>query len=259
MRLDRALAADVRTALRSRAVIGYLAIQLLAGVVFVDRRGATTLSTVLYIWAAMVILVFFAWWAGRSHRAHPRPDPEPAATARSIFALIVAVGMLLLGSRIYLELGVVLFACGSGAWAWAAWRAGGLGDARQRLLRDPLPFLPLWLLIAVPRLLIGGPGFLVAVVVALPSGIGQQLLYLIGLYSPLEAVRRRTDVAAVTAAFVFAGIHIPFVIEANGGDALASLANLVLFQASVGVIAVLAFVRHRAAVPIGVTHALAIA
>ena len=65
--------------------------------------------------------------------------------------------------------------------------------------------------------------------------------------------------AAVASALVFAALHVPVVLEANGGDVLASFANAVLFQASVGLVACLAFVRHRAAVPIGVAHAMAIA
>lgn len=237
----------------------FFALQFLAGGVFIARRGAETLSTVLLIWVAMLVLAFFAWWAGRSARAHPRPDPVPAATARSVFALLAALGMLLLGSGTSLELGLVLLTCGLGAWSWSAWRTSGFVGLRERLLRDPLPFVPLLLLIGLPRLLIGGPTFLVAAVFALPSGVGQQLLYLIGLFAPFEAVRRRTDIAAVAGALIFAFIHVPVVLEANGGDVLASLANVVLFQASVGLIAVLAFVRHRAVVPIGVAHALAVA
>ena len=116
----------------------------------------------------------------------------------------------------------------------------------------------------MPRLLIGGPGYVVAAALALPSGIGQQVLYLLGLFAPLEAARGRTDLVAVAsallfAALLFAALHVPFVMEINGNDLVASLANVVIFQASVGLIACLAFVRHRAAVPIGMAHGLAIA
>ena len=110
----------------------------------------------------------------------------------------------------------------------------------------------------MPRLLFGGPLAFVGVVLALPSGIGQQVLYLLGLFAPLEALRDRRAAAAVVAALVFAALHVPLNLGPNDGDWLAALANAVLYQASVGIIACLAFTRHRAAVPIGVAHALAI-
>ena len=259
MRLDRALIADLRTASRSRVVRLFLVLEVLAGIVFVVRRGPETATTVLLIWVGMAILAFFAWWAGRNPRAHPRADAVPVPAAQTMFALVGVAGLLLVGAEVSLEAGVVLIAGGFAGWIWAVWRSGGTVAVRDRLLRDPLPFVPLLLLIGLPRLIVGGPGYLVAILIALPSGIGQQLLYLVGLFAPLEALRRQTDVAAVSAALIFAVIHVPVVLEANGGDVLASLANVILFQASVGLIACLAYVRHRAAVPIGIAHALAIA
>jgi hypothetical protein len=101
--------------------------------------------------------------------------------------------------------------------------------------------------------------YVVDVGLALPSGVGQQLALLIGLFAPLEAWSRRPAWAAVTAAGVFALLHVELTMEANDYDLVATCANVVLYQASVGLIAVLAFTRHRAAVPIGVTHAMAIA
>jgi hypothetical protein len=154
--------------------------------------------------------------------------------------------------------GFVLFACGLGGWLWAAFRTGGLGGLRERLTRSPRPFVPLLLLIGLPRLLLEGPGYLVGATLALPSGIGQELLYLVGLFAPLEAVLRRGDTAAVTAALVFGLIHVPFNLAVNGDDLAAAAANAVLYQSAVGIIACLAFVRHRAVIPIGVAHALAI-
>ena len=257
MRLDRALIADLRTMFRSRPIVLFLALELLAGVVFVARRGNETVTLVLFVWVGMLVLAFFAWWAGRHRLAHPQADAVPGATARAIFALIGALGMMLFGFS--MAVGFVLLAAGSGGWLWSAWRTGGFAGLRDRLLRDPRPFVPLLLLIAVPRLLIGGPGYVVAAALALPSGIGQQVLYLLGLFAPLEAARGRTDLVAVASALLFAALHVPFVMEINGNDLVASLANVVIFQASVGIIACLAFVRHRAAVPIGMAHGLAIA
>ncbi len=258
VRLDRALLADIGVAMRSPPILVLLAIELFAGTVFVARRGSDAAATVLLIWVGMGILAFFAWWAGRHRLAHPQPDAVPGATARSVFALIGVAGMLIWGYGVSSVAGFVLLVCGMGGWVWSAWRTGGFGGLWDRLTRDPRPFIPLLLLIAVPRLLIGGPGFALGALLALPSGIGQQLLFLGGLFAPLEAVRRHADMAAVVAALLFALVHVPLLVDASHGDLIAAFANAMLFQASVALIACLAFVRHRAVVPIGVAHALAI-
>jgi hypothetical protein len=259
VRLDRALIADLRSALRSTPILLFLLLEGVAGAVFIDRRGDDLIKTVLFIYLSMLILAFFAWWAGRHRLAHPEPDAVPAAGARSAFALIAALGAVIWGFGISGPVGFVLVTSGLGGWIWVALRTGGLRGAEARLLRDPRPFIPLLLLIGLPRLLAGGPLYLVSGVLALPSGIGQQLLYLIGLFAPLEALRRHAAWAALGSALVFALLHVPLNMDANEGDTIAAFANAMLFQASVGMIACLAFVRHRAVVPIGVAHALAIA
>jgi hypothetical protein len=258
MRLDQALITDLRQAWRSRSIRLYLALQLAAGVLWVSRRGSDTISTVVLIWLGMLVLAFMAWWAGRHPRAHPEPDPLPNAGPRAIFALVTVLGMAVWGFRLSVAVGLVLVACGIGGWLWSAWRTGGNGSLRERLTRDPRPFVPMLLLIAVPRLLLSGPAYLLGATMALPSGIGQQLLYLLGLYAPLEAVSRHAATAAVVSALLFALLHIPLVLDANHDDLLAAIGNVVLFQSSVGLIACLAYQRHRAVVPIGVAHALAI-
>jgi hypothetical protein len=259
MRLDQALLADTRNALGSGAIRLFLALELLAAVLFVLRRGSDTVATVALVWLGMATLAFFAWWAGRHRLADPRPEPVPAARARALFAVMVAVGMTIWGFGLSTVIGFVLVTCGLGGWLWSAFRSGGWRGARAQLTRDPRPFVPLLLLIAIPKLAFVGLGFLVAGMLALPSGVGQQLLYLVGLYAPLEAMQVRADRAAVTAALIFGFIHVPLVIDANHGDLVAAMANAVLLQASVGLIACMAYQRHRAVVPIGVAHALAIA
>ena len=259
MRLDRALVTDLRAALSSGPVLAFMLAEVVAAAVLVWRRGEDLVSTVLLIWLGLLCLAFFAWWAGRHRLAHPQPDPVPAAGPRAVFALVGVGGMLVGGFELSVELGFVLLACGIGGWLWAAWRSGGFGGLRARLTRDVRPFMPLLLLIGVPRLLIGGPWYLVAALLALPSGLGQQLMYLIGLYGPLEAVKRRPALAAVASALIFGLVHVPLLVEPNEGDLVAAFANAVIFQAGVGLIACLAYQRHRAAVPIGVAHALAIA
>ncbi|MGD8486483.1 MAG: hypothetical protein PVH07_07595 [Chloroflexota bacterium] len=258
MRLDRALRHDLASALRSWSIRLYLGLQLAAALVFVVRRGSDQVVTVVLIWLAMMVLAFVAWWAGRHRLAHPQPDAVAAAGPRALFALLGVAGMTLWGFGMAAEVGFVLVALGLGGWTFAAVRAGGPVNLRARLVRDPRPFLPLLLLIGLPKLLALGPPYIVGAALALPSGIGQQLLYLVGLFGPLEAATGRAAGAAVGSALAFALVHVPLVLDANHGDLLAAMANAVLFQSSVGLIAVLAYMRHRAVVPIGVAHALAI-
>ena len=204
-------------------------------------------------------MAFLAWWSGRHRLAHPQPDPVPAAGPRATFALLVVGGWVLWGFGLSPEAGFVLSLVGLGGWFWSVLRTGGLVGLRSRLLRDPRPFFGLYLFVGLPRLLAIGPLYLLGVGVALPSGVIQQVLLLLGLFAPLEAWSRRPGWAALLAAAIFALLHVPTVMEPNEGDVLAAYANVVLFQLSVGMIAVLAFRRHRAAVPIGVAHALTIA
>jgi hypothetical protein len=146
------------------------------------------------------------------------------------------------------------------AWLVAGRRGeeGTDGPGVRQLLRDPRPFVPLLLLVGLTRVLFGGleP---VGLMAGLVSGVVQQVAYLVGLFALLEAARRHTDVAAVVAALAFGAVHLPFDLEPNGGDWLAAAANAVIVQVSVGMVACLAYVRHRAAVPVGLAHGLAIA
>jgi hypothetical protein len=258
MRLDQALLADLRLAARSWPLRLHLLAQLVAAAVFVARRGQDTASMVALIWLGMLVLGFTAWWAGRHRLARPRPDPVSAAGARSLFALLGVAGLAVWGIAGAVAPGFVLVALGLGGWSWSALRAGDPARLLPRLTRDPRPFLPLLLLVGLPKLLAVGPAYLVGALVSLPSGIGQQLLYLLGLFGPLEAATRRPLLAGVVSAWAFALIHLPLVLGPNHGDLLAAAANVVLFQANVGLIATLAYARHRAVLPLGVAHGLAI-
>ncbi len=249
---------DLRTALRAWPVRAYLLLQLVAAGVFVARRDGDMVTTVLLVWSALLALAFTAWWAGRHPRAWPWPDPVPGAWPRTAFALLGVIALILWGWGTDLGVVAVLLALSLGGWMWTAVRAGNLAGMGRRALRDPRPFVPLLLLIGLPKLLMVGPTFVAGLILALPSGIGQQLLLLVGLYAPLEAVTRRPASAAVVAALAFAAVHVPMVIGENGGDLWAAYANVIVWQSGVGLVAVLAFQRHRAAVPIGVAHAAAI-
>ena len=243
--------------MRCRPLQLFVLVQVVAAAVFVARRGPDTFSMVLLIWLGLTLLAFVAWWSGRHPAARAQPDPVPAAGPRAAFALLAAAGMIAWGLRP--EVGFVLLLAGLGGWAWAAIRSGGSAGLGGRLTRSARPFVGLYLLIGLPNLLARGPLYLLGAAVALPSGVGQQVALLLGLYAPLEAWSGRRAWAAVVTAAVFAMVHVPLVMEANHHDFLAACANVALFQASVGLIAILAFTRHRAAVPIGVAHAMAIA
>ena len=78
-------------------------------------------------------------------------------------------------------------------------------------------------------------------------------------YQAEDFVAEPRDRAAVLCALIFGAIHVPMNLVANGDDWLAALANAVFYQSTVGLIACLAFMRHRAPVPIGIAHGLAIA
>lgn len=259
MRLDRALAQDLGTALRCRPIQLYLLVQIIAAAVFVARRGSGTASMVVLIWLGLGFVAFLAWWSGRHRLAHPTPDPVASAGPRSAFALLAVAGWASWGSGISIPLGFVLILSGVGGWMWAYLRGSGQVGLRERLLRDPRPFLGLYLFIVLPRLLAIGPLYLAGILAGLPSGIVQQLLLLVGLFAPLEAWSGRPGWSALVAASVFALLHVPTVMEPNGDDLVAAFANAAILQLTVGLIAVLAYRRHRAAVPIGVAHGLTIA
>jgi hypothetical protein len=258
VRIDRALLADMRRVPSSPALLGFLALEGIAAAVLVARRGEALLNTVALVWLGVACVGFLAWWAGRHPRAVQVADPVPAPALRAGAALVGSGGLLLAGLGAWP--GVVLLGAALVGWLLAGSRRRGnaLGIGWRQLLRDPRPFVPLLLLVGVTRFLFGAVTP-VGLVAGLLSGVIQQVAYLVGLFAPLEALRGRADVAATAAALVFGAVHLPFNLEPNGGDWLAAAANAVIFQASVGMVAALAFVRHRAALPIGLVHGLAIA
>jgi hypothetical protein len=259
-RLDLALIRDLRAALGRPAILAFLALEIAAGAYIGFRRGGADLDTVGLLWLGLGAVAFLAWWSGRHHAAVEGVDPIRNAGPKLVAASVGAVGVGLVTWGLVPAIGVALVIAGSVAWLACAVIGPGPSDRfLAQLLRDPLPFLPLMLLVAVPRALATGPGYAVGALLALPSGIGQQVALLLGFFGPLEAVLRRTDLAAVVTAIVFGLLHVPMNLPQAGGDPWLAAANAVVFQASVGAIACLGYVRHRAAVPLGVVHALAIA
>jgi hypothetical protein len=259
-RLHRALASDLRDALGRPAILAFLGLEIAAGAVIVAQRGARGAESVGLLWLGLGAVAFLAWWSGRHRLAVERPDPVDRARGKLLAATTGTMGIGLLTWGLAPLAGLALVAAGASAWLWLAMLGRAAGDRLlAQLLRDPRPFVPLLLLVAVPRAVASGPGYAVQAIVALPSGIVQQVALLLGLFAPLEAVFRRTDLAAVVAALAFGALHVPLNLPLAGGDLFLAAANAVVFQVTVGAIACLGYVRHRAAVPLGVAHSLAIA
>ncbi len=241
-------------------IVAFLSLEVAAGAFVVARRGGPGAESVGFVWLGLGVVAFLAWWSGRHHGAVERPDPVGRARGRLLSALVGVAGIGLLTWGLSSSLGVALVVAATFSWLAFAVLGRDAGDRLPvQLVRDPRPFVPLLLLIGVPRAIAGGPSYAIQAIVALPSGIAQQVALLLGLFAPLEAVLRRTDLAAVISALAFGALHIPMNLPQAGGDILLATANAMIFQATVGAIACLGYVRHRAAVPLGVAHALAIA
>jgi hypothetical protein len=227
LRLDRALMNDLRSMLSSWPVLAFLGLEAASGLLFVARRGPGVVPTLLLVWLGLGLVAFLCWWAGRHRLAHPDADPVPRAGARLACALLVAVGLGLGQYGIQSTLGGGLVIGAVVAWLLIAVRRETAGQFARLLLRDPRPFVPLLLVVALPRIVLLGSAMVGRLPPALASGIGQELLYLVLLYPSMEAVTKRRDLAAVLCALVFASIHVPMNQAANGGDWAASIANAV--------------------------------
>ncbi len=215
-------------------------------------------SLIALIVAATVAFALLAWWAGRLPRAHGMPDPVRAPRLEFVAAVVgylgmvggmfgfIAEGFSLTGAAIVVGVGIALLSGTQRSdlrWVWRSW----------------LPLLPLILGVAIPKALMLGPVLLSGLVIALPSGIIQQLLLQVGLMARLEAFTSRSDVAAVGAALAFGFVHTPLNMPQADGDALIALANALVLQAPIGLVFCLGYLRHRAPVALGAVHALAMA
>lgn len=259
VRIDRALVADLRALATSRTAWAMGALVVVAGVVLVTRRGPAMAQTLLLIWSGLGFVAFLCWWAGRHRLAHGAPDLVPRAKGRLVAALAVAAGLALGTFGIHGGASAAMIAGGVTGWLLLALRRDGGPGLAVMLRRSWRPFVPLLLLVALPRIALTGVTGPAALVAGLTSGVIQQLLFLPMLFASLEAVLPRRDTAAVVAALLFGAIHVPMNLAANEGDWLAALANAVVYQSLVGLIVCFAFTRHRAALPLGVAHGLAIA
>jgi hypothetical protein len=259
LRLDHALARDLRTAAASRPVQAFLVLQVASAALFVARRGPGVTQTVLLVWAGLAFVAFICWWAGRHRLAHPDADPVPRARPRLVAGLTVAGGLAIGTYGIHMGASAILVLAGIGGWLLLAVRPDSGPGLPAMLRRSWRPFGPLLILVVLPRLALMGLLGPAALIAGLASGVVQELLFLPMVFASLEAVLGRRDRAVVVAALIFGSIHVPMNLAASNGDWLAALANAVFYQSLVGAIVCMAYTRHRAELPIGVAHGLTIA
>jgi hypothetical protein len=158
------------------------------------------------------------------------------------------------------EIGGPIFLAGIAGWVAAAVLARYRAEDFGWLLYSVIPFVPMFLAIAVPKLFTQGPAaFALGALLALPSGVIQQVLLQEGLIARLEALGARTDVAAIIGALAFGVAHAPMNLQQAQGDHVLALTGSLVYQALIGLVFIIGYVRHRAAVPLGIIHGIAIA
>jgi hypothetical protein len=257
-RIDRALLADARRLLRSGPFLAALGVLAVASTVQVLRVGPDRLGLIATIAAGCLVYAVIAWFAGRDPTAHTEPDIVRAPRAELTAVIVAYVGLAGALNGLGM-LFAVLFVAGVTGWAavsiWAGYRARDF----SWLVRGWRPFTALLLAALVPKLLLLGPGWLVGLPIALPSGIFQQVGLQLGLLARLEATLGRRDAAAVLAALLFGAAHTGMNVGYAGGDQVLALSSAMVLQASIGLVFCLAYLRHRAAIALGVAHAIIIA
>jgi hypothetical protein len=266
--LGAALAADVRATIRRWPARAFLALEAAATLYILARRGPAMLPTLVVLFAGLAVAGVLAWYAGRVRGAHPAPDPVRAPRAELLALAVAYAGLLGWFLDIWPAAPFVgapwpsayqVFVGGLLAWAAVALLARPRPADFAWLIRGWLPFWPLALAIILPKLPEDGLSLVPATVAGLGSGITQQVLLQVGLTARLEAVLRRSDLAAVLAAIAFGAVHIAMNLPQAEWDRAVAAANAMVLQASIGLVFCIAYLRHRAPIGLGVLHALLMA
>jgi hypothetical protein len=240
-------------------VWAFVAVVALAAAVQVVRGGSHRLGLMALIALGVIVFAILAWFAGRHAGAVQTADRVrwPVGEFIGILAAYAGLVLWLAGHG---SIGGPVLLAGIAGWVAAAIVARYRPGDFRSLLRSPLPFTALLLAIALPKVVTLGPlGFALALPAALVSGIFQQVLLQDGLVARLEALIRRSDVAAVLAALAFGVAHAPMNLHQAQGDHLLALSASLVFQAPIGLVFIIGYLRHRASVPLGVAHGFAIA
>jgi hypothetical protein len=211
------------------------------------------LELLAVIYGGGAVYGFFAWFSGRISAARPEPDPVRAPRREAL-----AVGVVYVGTAVWLVdrgwTGLILTAVGAIAWLVIAATSGYRRSDFAWVMRSGLPFAPILLAIAVPKLLLGA-ALVVGTLANLASGVVQQLMLQLGLTARIEALVG-TRPAVVLAAIAFGALHAPLNLGQAGGDWPIALANGIVLQGTIGLVFCLAFVRHRAPLWLGLGHAM---
>jgi hypothetical protein len=236
----------------------FVAIEVVACAYLVVRRGTDIIPLLLLVTAAVAFYGFLGWLAGRHPRAEPTPDPVRSPRLEG-FAIAIGYFALLGWSTGVVPIGIYIAVGAAVAWAAVALLNGIRGVDLRWTVRSWRPYLPLLVGVTAPKLILAGAVLPIAVTVALPSGVLQQVLLQVGLTSRLEAIARNAAVAAMIAALAFGLLHAPVNLSLAGGDWAIAVANALVLQTPIGLAFCVAYQRHRAPLALGAVHAIAMA
>lgn len=252
-------------ALRTPAVRPFVApalafalLEVVAASYVIARRGPEMVPLLVLTAAGVSFYAVLGWFAGRHPLAEATPDPVRSPRLEAFAIGMAYVGLAGWGFGV-LPFGMHLFLGGVAGWIGAALLAGyRRGDLRWAT-RSWRPYLPLFVGVTAPKLLLSGLMLPIGLLIALPSGILQQLMLQLGLTARVEALVRRSAVAAVAAAVGFGFLHVPMNLGMAGGDWSLALANAIVLQTPIGLAFCLAYQRHRAPLALGTVHAILMA
>jgi hypothetical protein len=247
-------------AARSFAVpaVAFIAIELAAAAYLVARRGTDLIPLLVLTALGVAFYGALGWLAGRHPMAEATPDPVRSPRLEAFAIGIAYVGLAGWGFGV-LPFGMHLFLGAIVGWLVVATLAGyRRGDLRW-LRRSWRPYVPLFVGVTAPKLVIAGLGLPIGLLAALPSGVLQQLMLQVGLTAHAEALLRRSALAAVVAALGFGLLHVPLNLGVAGGDWWIALANALVLQTPIGLAFCLAYQRHRAPLALGAVHAVLMA
>jgi hypothetical protein len=245
-------------ALRSRPALAFIALELAAAAYLIARRGTDLLPLLVLTALGVAFYGALGWLAGRHPLAEGTPDPVRSPRLEAFAIGIAYVGLAGWGFGL-LPFGMHIFLGGVCGWlavvAFAGYRRGDLGW----LTRSWRPYVPLLVGVTAPKLLLAGLSLPIGLLIALPSGILQQLMLQLGLTAHVEALVRRSAVAAVAAAMGFGFLHVPMNLGMAGGDWWIAFANALVLQTPIGLAFCIAYQRHRAPLALGAVHAILMA
>jgi CAAX prenyl protease-like protein len=238
--------------------LAFAAIEIAAAAYVIARRGTEFVPLLVLAGLAVAFYAVLGWLAGRHPLAESAPDPVRSPRLEAFAIGIAYVGLAGWGFGV-LPFGMHLFLGGLCGWIAAAVLGGyRRGDLRWAT-RSWRPYLPLFVGVTAPKLLTTGLMLPIGLLIALPSGLLQQLLLQLGLTARVEALVRRSAVAAVAAAVAFGFLHVPMNLGMAGGDWSIAFANALVLQTPIGLAFCVAYQRHRAPLALGAVHAILMA